>query len=206
MSTPTRHSRKPRGSYHHGNLPRALVEEAVRTIRKSGVGGLTLRGVGAALGVSRTALYRHFADKDALLAAVARDGFVALKAALDQSRTRARDLDRQLTAMGAAYVRFAVDNQAHYRVMFGGFLEHCQDDPALIADAGAAFDALVDMIRDLQRARLVREDDPRQLSRYVWAAVHGIAMLAIDGQLGPDRQVGIALYDSCAARIRAGLA
>jgi AcrR family transcriptional regulator len=206
MSTPKIPARKPRGSYHHGNLRRALVDEAVRTIGQSGVGALTLRGVGAALGVSRTALYRHFADKDALLAAVACEGFIALTAALAEPRTRVPDLPGQLTAMGAAYVRFAIDHQAHYRVMFGGFLERCRDEPGLVADATAAFDVLVGMIRDLRAARLVREDDVRQLSLFVWATVHGIAMLAIDGQLGPDSRAGVALYDASADRLRAGLA
>jgi AcrR family transcriptional regulator len=206
MSTPRIPARKPRGSYHHGNLRRALVDEAVRTIGRSGVGALTLRGVGAALGVSRTALYRHFADKDALLAAVAREGFIALTAALAEPRTTTSELQGQLTAMGAAYVRFAIDHQAHYRVMFGGFLERCRDEPGLVADATAAFDVLVGMIRDLQTARLVREDDVRRLSLFVWATVHGIAMLAIDGQLGPDPHLGLALYEASADRLRAGIA
>src|SRR5204863_658871 len=141
--------RKPRGRYHHGNLRRALIDEAVRTMRTSGVGALTLRGVGAALGVSRTALYRHFADKDALLAAVAREGFVGLKAAGDAARARVPGLADQLTEMGFAYVRFAIENPAHYRVMFGGFLDRCKDEPGLMADAGAAFQALVGAIVDL---------------------------------------------------------
>lgn len=198
-------TRKPKGRYHHGNLRRALIDEALRTIRRTGVAGLTLRGAGAALGVSRTALYRHFTDKDALLAAVAREGFVALKTSLDAAKARMPKLRDQLAEMGAAYVRFAVENPSHYRVMFGGFLDRCKDEPGLIADAGAAFQALVDAIVDLQRARMIRQDDPRQLSRFVWAAVHGIAMLAIDGQLGPDPDAGLALYRDSAARIRAGL-
>src|SRR5438034_1791284 len=127
----TMSTRKPRGRYHHGNLRRALIDDAVRTMRKAGVGALTLRGVGAALGVSRTALYRHFADKDALLAAVAREGFVALKASLDAARIRVPSLADQLTEMGAAYVQFAVENPSHYRVMFGGFLDRCKDEPGL---------------------------------------------------------------------------
>jgi Tetracyclin repressor-like, C-terminal domain len=90
-------------------------------------------------------------------------------------------------------------------VMFGGFLDRCKDEPGLIADAGAAFQALVDAIVDLQRARMIRQDDARQLSRFVWAAVHGIAMLAIDGQLGPDPGAGPALYRDSAPRIRASL-
>ena len=72
-------ARKRQNRYHHGDLSRALVEEAVRTIQKSGVEGLTLRAVGQRLGVSRTALYRHFADKSALLSAVASEGFRTLR-------------------------------------------------------------------------------------------------------------------------------
>jgi len=206
MSTRKPPARKPRGRYHHGSLRRALVDEAVRTIQRSGVDALTLRSVGAALGVSRTALYRHFADKDALLAVVAREGFVVLKRTLDRARAGASTARDQLTAMGAAYVRFAIDNQAHYQVMFGRFLERCRDEPELIADAGAAFQALLDMIADLQRAKLIRQGDARELSHFVWAAVHGIAMLAINGQLGPDREAGIALYERSAPLIRASLA
>ena len=203
MSTPR--ARKPRGRYHHGNLRRALVDEAVRTIQRAGIDALTLRGVGAALGVSRTALYRHFADKDALLAVVAREGFVALKAVLDDARTRHADLRDQLIEMGSAYVRFAIDHPAHDLVMFGKFLERCKDDPALMADASAAFQALFGMIQDLQRAKMARQGDPLQLSRFVWAAVHGIAMLAINGQLGPDRAAGMALYEQSARMIGAGI-
>lgn len=204
MSTP-KPARKPRGRYHHGNLRRALIDEALRTIQRAGVEAVTLRAVGGALGVSRTALYRHFADKDALLAVVAREGFVALKEALDRARATRSSLRDQLTAMGAAYVGFAIDNPAHYQVMFGRFLERCRDEPELLADAAAAFQALVDMIVDLQQAKQVRRGDPQELSRFVWASVHGIAMLAINGQLGPDPAAGLALYDRSAPLVRAGL-
>ena len=74
-----RPARKRPDRYHHGDLQRALVQEALRTIQAQGVEGLTLRAVGKALGVSRTALYRHFADKSALLSAVAREGFRTLR-------------------------------------------------------------------------------------------------------------------------------
>src|SRR6266542_1478214 len=76
---------KPPSRYHHGDLRRALLEEAVRTIRDDGVAALTLRAVGARLGVSRTALYRHFADKSALLNAVSEDGFRRLGDALERA-------------------------------------------------------------------------------------------------------------------------
>src|SRR5688500_20294354 len=79
--------KKRAGQYHHGDLRRALVDEAVRTIQLDGIEQLTLRAAGEKLGVSRTALYRHFSDKQALLAAVGREGFrmrrLALTAAWD---------------------------------------------------------------------------------------------------------------------------
>src|ERR687896_1086249 len=81
-STENRPKRKRAGQYHHGDLRRALLEEALRTIQTDGVEQLTLRAAGEKLGVSRTALYRHFSDKQALLAAVGREGFRMLRLAL----------------------------------------------------------------------------------------------------------------------------
>src|SRR6187455_2928547 len=145
--------------YHHGNLRRALLHEALTTIRKDGVEALTLREIGARLGVSRTALYRHFADKRALLAAVATEGFRTLRQQLiaaweDGGRGRAA-----FEAMGVAYIRFAVANPSHYRVMFGGFVDSPERDRDLAAEAGGAFQALVDALAALQRDSIVRADD-----------------------------------------------
>ena len=78
----TRPRKKRAGQYHHGDLQRALLDEALRTIHAEGVEQLTLRTVGEKLGVSRSALYRHFSGKHALLAAVGREGFRMLRLAL----------------------------------------------------------------------------------------------------------------------------
>src|SRR5215468_305180 len=112
--------RKRPGRYHHGDLARALLHEAVRTIHRNGVEALTLRGVGDRLGVSRTALYRHFADKQALLDEVAADGFRTLRAALRGAWDAGGGGRAGFDAMGVAYVGFAVSHPSHYRVMFGG--------------------------------------------------------------------------------------
>jgi AcrR family transcriptional regulator len=176
--------RKPPAQYHHGNLRRALLDEAVRTIGSEGIDALTLRAVGARLGVSRTALYRHFADKSSLLAAVARDGFQRFADDLRRAWARAEATERGLALMGAAYVDFAVAHPAHYRVMFTGFRRLCAKDPELEADAEASFDVLVQALKALQENGLVRRDELRSQAYYVWATVHGLAMLAIDG-FGP---------------------
>jgi AcrR family transcriptional regulator len=178
--------RKPPAAYHHGDLRHALLVEAARTIREDGVDAVTLRAVGARLGVSRTALYRHFADKSALLAAVAREGFQTFRRELQDAWDQAGGQREGFDAMGRAYQRFAVANPAHYRVMFGRFNDLSERDSELQAEATAAFDVLVNALVALQRDGLVRPEDPRALAQFIWATVHGVAMLSIDGQLGPD--------------------
>jgi AcrR family transcriptional regulator len=181
---PEKRSRRKRPSrYHHGDLRRALVEEALRTIQADGVGGLTLRGVGQTLGVSRTALYRHFADKAALLSEVAREGFRTLRLETIEAWERGGRGWAGFEAMGAAYVRFAVANPSHYRVMFGGFVV-ASPNADVAREGSGAFQALVDAIAWLQQEGLMRPDDPQQLARFVWALVHGVSMLIIDGLLG----------------------
>jgi len=206
VGSAARRPRKKRpGRYHHGSLHRALIDEALRTIDKLGVEGLTLRGVGEALGVSRTALYRHFSNKQALVDAVAREGFRTLRLALLDAWERNGRGESGFQAMGEAYLQFAVAHPSHYRVMFGRFVESCARDPELVDEAQAAFQALVDALVDQQRDGRVRGDDPVMLARFVWSITHGIAMLVIDGQLRDDDASGTALNRYAAERIRAAI-
>lgn len=206
VSRHLRVTRKPASRYHHGDLRRALIQEAVRTIGRDGVEALTLREVGSRLGVSRTALYRHFSDKTGLLAAVAREGFQRFRQALVDAWESGGRTPDAFEAMGAAYVRFAIENPAHYRVMFGRFRDLCGSDSGLSADASAAFQVLVDAIAALQETGAVCRDDPRQLALFVWATVHGVATLAIDGQLGPSPETGHPLVHFAMRRMATGIA
>jgi AcrR family transcriptional regulator len=182
-SVPSRPRKKPVERYHHGNLRRALLDEALRTIQAKGVNHLTLRTVGARLGVSRSALYRHFADKQALLAAVGSEGFRMLRQAIADAWEHNGRGRAGFEAMARAYVQFAVTHSSHYRVIFGGFIESSTKDEDFIREARAAFQVLVDALVDQQTAGLIRRDDPVLMAHFVWAVVHGIAMLVIDGQL-----------------------
>lgn len=197
-----RPKRKRADRYHHGDLRRALVDEALRTIQTHGVDQLTLRGAGAKLGVSRTALYRHFSDKQALLAAVGREGFRMLRLALSDAWERNGKGRKGFEAMGVTYVNFAVAHPSHYRVMFGSFIESCSKDPDFVEEATAAFQVLVDSLVEQQKTGVVRRDDPILLARFIWSVVHGIAMLAIDGQLRGTDEHGRALNRYAIDRLR----
>lgn len=189
MSTPVAYSewmtatRVPKAktrAYHHGNLEQALVDTAVRLIRDEGVQALTLRGVGARLGVSRTALYRHFDDKEALLARVAAEGFKRFHEALSASVARAAEQHGDpMPAMAAAYMHFALANPSHYQTMFSGVLTDWRRYPDLILHAEDAFNVLLDAIRSEQQQGRIGPGDPVELAEITWALSHGLATLGM---------------------------
>lgn len=168
------------------------------------MGALTLRPIGLRLGVSRTALYRHFTDKRALLAAVATEGFRLLTERLLDA-WKAGGV-RRFNAMGVAYIRFAMANPSHYRVMFGGFVDDRPRDEDLTRESTTAFQALVDAIVALQKEGAVRKDDPLRLAQFIWAAVHGVSMLIIDGQLAHQRAQIDDVIQFAVERISTGVA
>jgi AcrR family transcriptional regulator len=178
--------RKRPGRYHHGDLRQALIQAAVRTIDRDGVDALTLRSVGAALGVSRTALYRHFPDKETLLAAVAAEGFRTLQAALVNAWEGAGRGEDGFRAQGHAYLTFGTSHPAHYRVMFGGYLTRAVKGAGLEEAGRAAFMALVDALTDLQQRGAARADDAVLQAFHVWGTVHGITMLLLTNRVEAD--------------------
>jgi len=171
-------------AYHHGDLERALVETAVGVIQEEGISALTLRGVGARLGVSRTALYRHFDDKQALLARVASEGFKRFHEALAAAGAKAEAHGADpMPAMAAAYMKFARSHPSHYQTMFSGVLTNHEGDPDLHRHAQASFDVLLDAIRRGQTNGRIRPGDPVELAEITWALSHGVATLAMARQL-----------------------
>lgn len=170
--------------YHHGDLRRALIDAALDLISGEGVRALSLREVARRAGVSHAAPYRHFADKEALLAAVAEEGFRALQAAmLDRMQRAGGDPLQRLQASGIGYVLFAVQHAAHFRVMFGTARSE-QPPSATLAEAGsAAFAVLTEALEAGQQAGVVRPDPVRDLALTAWSLVHGLAMLLVSGQL-----------------------
>ena len=174
--------------YHHGDLRRALLDAALPLIRKGGLEALTLRAVAGAAGVSQTAPYRHFADRAALVAAVADQGFerlhgklVAAASAPERTTGRKQQTARGgLQAIAVAYVRFALDHPEEYRVMFGGEIAASQPPSPSRAKVFAFLRGGIEM---LQGRGLVRAGDPQAMAIAAWSLVHGLAMLVLDGQV-----------------------
>ncbi len=186
-------SKKPGGHYHHGDLKYALVEAAENLLKKNGPEGLTLRQTARAVGVSHTAPYRHFADKNELLAEVATGGFYTLKQVLKQVMENGEG-DR-LFEMGMAYVLFAIQQPHLYRLMFGPAFRNRAPHPQLEQAAEDAFAELVELIQVGQDNQHFRSGDTREFGTILWALVHGMANLVIDGQVAPEdpSQLGSAL-------------
>ncbi len=172
------------GAYHHGDLQAALLEEAATMIAEGGAASLTMREIGRRLGVSRAAPYRHFPDKTALLVAVAKAGFTRLGRRLQTVDMGASESGlEQLRRIGEEYVRFALENPAHYRLMYGKEALTRKDLPELRGAANALFEQLVAVFQVHQRSGAIKRQDPRVQAYVAWSAVHGLASLVIEGQI-----------------------
>jgi AcrR family transcriptional regulator len=170
-------------SYHHGDLRRALVDAALAIVKETGAGALSLRDLARKAGVSHAAPYRHFRSREALLVALATEGFVGLGAAMEARAAGLSDPIARFTAIGVGYVLHAVEHPGHFRVMFSRELHEGIEDPDLAAAAEPTLRVLVETIAAAQAAGLMREGDPRALAIPAWSMVHGLAMLLVDRQL-----------------------
>ena len=160
--------------YHRGNLREAILVAAAATIARDGVDALSLRAIAADLGVTHTAFRRHFGSREGVLNALAVQGHHLLADALRSARQAGGFLD-----VGVAYVRFALDHRGHYTVMFrSDLLDNA--DPELVAARRASYAPLIDGVAALGL------DDPEAGEVTGWAVVHGIATLALTGNLGGD--------------------
>ena len=177
-------------SYHHGNLRAALLAEASSMLAEGGPAAVTLRALAEKTGVSRTAPYRHFDSKDALLEAVAAEGFARLQTLIRKladgipDNATPADMRAHFERVGAAYVRFADRYPQHYRLMYGSNALARAEHPALHDAAESAYDGLVALIQGAQALGALRPDPPAEQMAYAaWGLVHGLASLLVDGQI-----------------------
>ena len=186
----------PKPTYHHGDLRSALVRAAMDLLEEGGETALSLRAVARRAGVSPAAPYRHYADREALVSAVAAVGYRELAerlAAADPSPST----PERLVSVAIAYVQFALDRPALFRLMFG---EPCDRDNDDRVAATAAVSLYVRTIVE----RTFPHADPDALATALWALVHGLAFLHLDGKL--DASTPSVVAERVAAAIQALLA
>ncbi|UCC71922.1 MAG: TetR/AcrR family transcriptional regulator [Gemmatimonadota bacterium] len=176
-----------RKRYHHGDLRRALLDAALEIVRQQGLSGLTMRAVARKAKVSHMAAYHHFADKAGLVAAVAEEGFRALhEEILERAGRYPGEALSQFREAGIAYVVFAVRNPNLFKVMFGPEAADSSTHPELEKAAKGTFTAVLGLVERSQRSEGTLGVDAERIRMTAWALLHGLAMLCIDGQLGPE--------------------
>jgi AcrR family transcriptional regulator len=187
--------------YHHGNLRNALLEQAARTVRQQGADELSLRDLARQVGVSHSAPRRHFPDRQALLEALAEDGFARLGAELQHAvETAGPSFAARLRATASAYVRFATDDAALLELMFAS--KHQTQSDALHESAERAFSVMLELIREGQAAGVLEQGEPERVGTLLFATVQGLAALVTSGMLESAQLDGL-VGDAVAAFLRA---
>lgn len=172
-----------RATYHHGDLRRALMDVTIAMVEERGdAGDVSLREVARRAGVSHNAPYRHFEDQEALLAAVAVEGFEMLSRALRAARSEAADPEERFVATALAYLRFAKAHRGHMGVMHGSGLPKSRTKELQHA-ANDAFQVLKELAADAGVEDVVEQ---RRLGTIAWSFVHGLATLTGHGQVPPS--------------------
>ena len=170
--------------YHHGDLKNALIQAGVKILAKEGVGGLSLRKVAKKAGVSHSAPYAHFPDKQSLIAAISTEGFKQLYTELDAAVSPyANDPRRQLAEGVWAYVQFAMNNTDTFNIMFSDVLEKEKDYPAYVESSRKTFERVVGIVKACQDAGVLRPAPAEIMAVSVWGQLHGIISLVLEGQV-----------------------
>jgi AcrR family transcriptional regulator len=193
---------RARKSYHHGDLRNGLLKAALALVRDRRSTHFTLHDVSERVGVTQSAIYRHFADLDDLLSTLCRNGFDAFAEAQRQAIAGNSDPWQRLRALVRAHLRFAISNPDYFRIMFDSGLAN---RPENIARTQPTFQLLVDTIAEIDGTA----EHAFERAVAIWAAGHGLAALMLSGQFGetlnkPDRAAR--LEETVMALIEQGLA
>ena len=175
-----------KASYHHGNLETALVDAAITLVRKYGPDQLSLRAVSAEIGVSPSASYHHFRDKDALVSAISNVLFDRLAAMQEKAIAKvkgngAASSIRKFEDMGQAYFAWATSEPNLYRLMFGGYCEINMEE-----HDSKAWNLLREGLDELMAHGVIDKSARNGGEVIVWSAVHGASSLAIEGLMSPS--------------------
>lgn len=171
-------------SYHHGDLKNALIQAGIKILAEGGIEHFSLRKVAREAGVTHSAPYAHFADKQAMIAAISTDGyrkiFERINAMVDQYPNNPL---RQFIETAWAYVSFGFDEPDHFKFTFSGSVEREREYPALVEITSKTFDVLRQLIIRCQQAGLIDGGEPDLAAVTVWGFVHGFVHLIQEGMV-----------------------
>jgi AcrR family transcriptional regulator len=171
-------------TYHHGDLKNALIRAGIEILASEGVRGLSLRKVAKQAGVSHSAPYAHFADKQALIAAISTEGHARIYAAISEIMTRyADDPLGQLVATARAYLDFGMSEPDHFRITFSGVVEQERDYLALVEMTRKNFKLIREIATRCREASILGPGSDDLLAVSLWGAVHGLVSLIQQDQV-----------------------
>ncbi len=178
--------------YHHGDLRKSLVSTASDMVAEAGIEGLSLRKLAEKIGVSRTAAYHHFTDKNDLLCAIAEQAFERWHQISSEIFTQENlsNVDKYRSFVHA-YIGFANENPSLYELMFGRVIWKENNSTATLKNiAYTSFNYQVEMIKLWQEQGIINsEENTLRLAQVSWATLHGIARLVIDGIYAQESQI-----------------
>lgn len=170
------------GSYHHGDLRGALIQASLEILRSDGIHKLSLREAARAVGVSQAAPYRHFENKEALIAAIAQEGFVMLgnrlRSAAQEFLSDAEELFHQAAQ---AYLNLTLERPDHFRLMFGAVFPFLPGrHPDLDLASREVFNELNQIVARCQEQRILRAGETELLTLTAWSGFHGLSSLLVN--------------------------
>jgi AcrR family transcriptional regulator len=173
-----------RDSYHHGDLKNALIKAGGEILAREGISALSLRKVAREAGVSHSAPYAHFKDKQALIAAISMEGFRQLLSNLETiEKEYAHAPEQLLVEAGWIYMQFAMQESDIFRVMFSGILEKEKEYPDLQEVIQKTFQTVVRVVIACQTAGILKNENTPLIAMTIWSQIHGLICLYLDGQI-----------------------
>lgn len=195
-----------KNEYHHGNLKEEFLRIAFEFIAKEDVDKLTLKILSDATGTSRSAIYKHFRSKDALVEKIIEIGFIQFD---DKISPILKESDKPLIdrfyMSGKLYIEFARENPNLYKLLFGKKYSHIRESIITIKDDDCSgFGALKLAVEEGQKSGILKKDDSYKQAIIIWSSLHGLSSLIIDGFMDVEELYG-ELYDSMFETLLAGI-
>lgn len=169
--------------YHHGDLKNALIQAGIEILSREGIEALSLRKVAKRAGVSHTAPYAHFVDKQALIAAIAAAGYQKLYNVLYLAQNPQVNASARLMSTAHAYLQFALDEPDHFKITFSGVVEAERNYPEYVEQSKRCFSLVVEVVEQCQADGHFICGDAYLIAVSIWSCIHGFVHLLLANQL-----------------------